>query len=131
MEPSKRRSILSGYLRVLLLWNPLVCVAITIVSPWGGRPVRTAYLSLLIATVTASFSFLVSALWQTVERWNAQRRGRAIPQHGSSWHFAQALCSMPVGLFLAFEVTGALVRLVGGKWHRPDFFGYRLGLLFL
>ena len=128
MAPTRRRGILSQYLRVLLLWNPLLCLSIVAVFQSGGRPFRMAYLSLLIATVSASVSFLVVVLWRAVERRIARARQRSVRQHGTGWYFAQALCALPLGLFLAFEVAGLLVRLAGGFWERPGLLAYRSGL---
>jgi sensor histidine kinase YesM len=116
--------LLRRYAQVMLLWNPLICAAITLLHGVREFWIRFA-ISLSISVIVASLCFGVVYLTRWAEvRW-AERRGRPAPEHGTGWYFALSMLMMPFGLFLAFQLVGTAF----GFEVPFRFEQYRFGLL--
>jgi hypothetical protein len=116
------RSLGKEYAKVQLVYNPLL-VGVAVLGLSDGRYGFTFALSLTIAVVASSVSFVpvTLALALAVRR---QRQGRPPAVQGRAAHFALAVLTLPLGLYVAGEVTE---RVFGVR--APASLGdYRLGL---
>jgi signal transduction histidine kinase len=112
-------------LKVLLVWNPLIVGGIILLlQPLDAFPHAFA-ISIIIATVVATFCFASVAGVEALETWIRRRRGRARQEQRKGRYFAVSVMAMPVGLFLGFEVAS----LVFGFPIGDGLAGYRSGLL--
>lgn len=117
------RALAKQYFRVLWLWNPLVTsVAMLALSPSAGFW-RGFWMSLLIATVSATVCFVPVACalaWQA----RARARGQRVPEHGRAWYMALAVSVMPLGLLVSSHAS----ELVFGVRAPASFHDYRVAL---
>ncbi|HTV18866.1 MAG TPA: histidine kinase [Polyangiaceae bacterium] len=91
------------YAKVQLVYNPLF-VGVAVLGLGGGNYAFAFAISLTVAAVASSVSFVPVALALALAAFRLQR-GHVPKPHGRAWYFALALLALPLGLFLAGEVT--------------------------
>jgi hypothetical protein len=107
MRRADERRLLIRYAQVLLFWNPLVCAFITLYL--GAKNFWLQFrISMCISVVVATACFGAVWLLRAAEMLWFQRRGRPLPEHGTTFYFVQSLLVMPFGLFLAFQLVGLI-----------------------
>jgi hypothetical protein len=125
VPPARRavhRRAFGQLVRIVLVWNPILTLAIVLVRSPLDRILSVFPVSLGISTVISTSCYGVVWTVTAVEHGWAARRGRPAPKHHVAWYFVLSGLAMPFGWYLALRIF-ARAHLID-----PGQTDHRLGL---
>jgi two-component sensor histidine kinase len=108
LNPQKRERW-PTFWRVVLFWNPLICLIFTAVFNKYDGPAEYAFdlgISLVIGTTTIIICFVADFLVHWAEVAVLRSKGITPREHGIGWHLLVSGSGLPVGVYVGFIVAG-------------------------
>ncbi len=124
------KTVTQSVVAVLVLWNPVVSAALSLVFGGLDDYWRNWFVSWCIGNAVALQCIGGSSLIAWLDRALAALRGRPVPMRTVGWRFAVSTLVMPFALPFGFRFAGWMSHLASLEWSPPTWGAYRRGFAF-